>query len=279
MVFGIGQTKERKILNKWQKKMPTMLEFMELIPLLNEVELAELQALVIEKDYFGYFLAGAVAGEEVKVAEVLTTLATWRDEVFECSLSLLGKFEQATVVEKVVIKEFLQINLDFRLVDSVIEQTIHWDKANACTILAIYGTAVIIELRSIVLATKDIELKLKLIEVLDDLSGLSEGLIALLMTDEVVAVRLLIAGILAEKCDIGRLKEMTCDIEPKVRAKACEGLGKIGGEEIAPIFQAILEHESDWRVRSTCQNYISNWLKEIEANILLDEASLWLKEE
>ena len=73
------------------------------------------------------------------------------------------------------------------------------------------------------------------------------------------------------------------DDEPKVRAAACAALAEIGAdtaqEEIIPELKRIYETDQDWQVKSTCQAFLSGWEDGIMADIAIDEAELWLKEE
>jgi HEAT repeat protein len=73
------------------------------------------------------------------------------------------------------------------------------------------------------------------------------------------------------------------DKEPKVRAAATAALAEIGGDgehqEIILELKKIYERDQDWQVKSTCQAFLSRWEDGIMADIAVDEAHMWLKDE
>ena len=73
------------------------------------------------------------------------------------------------------------------------------------------------------------------------------------------------------------------DKEPKVRAAAAAALAEIGNngehQEVIPVLKNIFQTDQDWQVKTTCQTFLSRWEEEIMAEIAIDEAHLWLKDE
>lgn len=74
------------------------------------------------------------------------------------------------------------------------------------------------------------------------------------------------------------LRPLLADPVGNVRAAAAASLGSLGGEEAYAILRQLIEKDPDWKVKSTCQNFITSWEKAICDKVAFDEVDEWLDE-
>lgn len=91
------------------------------------------------------------------------------------------------------------------------------------------------------------------------------------------------AALVRPENPIAFMEPLLTDAEAKVRAAACAALAEIAADaehhEIILELKNIYENDQDWQVKSTCQAFLSRWEDGIMADIAVDEAHLWLKDE
>lgn len=281
MLFGSAKFTP-SVLRKWQAKQPKAARLLQLWPVMNEQEQADVGRLA---DLAGWPQAYLALLPDKEAAQA--TAALWPKLPADAQENLLKRLigllpDKSDTLRQAAADLLLSIS-DERLISPLIVAALKdetYDVALVSKVLAAFGEKPGRILSMVYPSVNNAEKK-RILQVIGQLRpATATEILQYAILEPAAELRLLAAKTCALTPPpnlLDFLAPLVQDEENNVRAAACETLGRCGGTAAVPVLQAAFDRDEAWTVKSMCASFLSKWEEQLAEQIMLDEGELHSK--